>query len=226
MESAPIVQENQKLTKYSLLIKKLWSVFLVNNLWALPISSLLINIVVVSDIIWPGEEIHVGEIGIMFGVGTWMLGIAGLFFGYMADRISRVKLMTLAMIMYGVSMFANGLSPEGQESLTYFFFFVCLLLRKFFSGGFWPLILSYTNDTVGEFERSRFFGVINASFQVFQIIGMLISSLLFQNQFWREFMWGIGLLFVIGGISISLKGIEPKRGGVQNQLKKVLLSHS
>jgi len=226
MESAPTVQENQKLTKYSLLFKKLWPLFLINILWALPISSLLINIVIVSDIIWPGEQIHVGELGIMFGAGTWMLGIAGLFFGYLADRVSRVKLMTFAMIMYGVSMFANGLIPEGQESFTYSFFFVCLLLRKLFSGGFWPLILSYTNDTVEEFERSRFFGVINASFQVFQISGMLISSLLFQNQFWREFMWGTGLLFLIGGILISLKGIEPKRGGVQNQLKKVLSDSS
>jgi len=215
-------QKESRPTKFSVLFKKFWPNFVVYNSWALTISSLYINIIIVSNIIWAGEEIHVGELGILFGFGTWMMGISGLFFGYLADRINRIKLMTLTMIMFGVGMLINGFSPEGQGSLTFNFFLGCLLFRNLFCGGFWPIILSYTNDSIEEFERSRFFGVINATFQVFQISGMLISTLLFQNQFWREFMWGMGLLYLIGGVMISLKGIEPKRGGAKNQLKAVL----
>lgn len=220
--SSSTTQKESESTKYTALFKKLWPNFVVYNFWALTVSSLYINTIMVSNIIWTGEEIHVGEIGILFGTGTWMIGISGLFFGYLADRINRIKLMTLSMIMFGVGMIINGFSPEGQGSLTFNFFLGCILFRNFFCGGFWPIILSYTNDTVEEFERSRFFGAINATFQVFQISGMLISTLLFQNQFWREFMLGMGLVYLIGGIMISLKGIEPKRGGGQNQLKAVL----
>jgi len=155
MSSLPSQKESRP-TKFSVLFKKFWPNFVVYNSWALTISSLYINMIVVSNIIWAGEEIHVGELGIMFGFGTWMMGISGLFFGYLADRINRIKLMTLTMIMFGVGMLINGFSPEGQGSLTFNFFLGCILFRNFFCGGFWPIILSYTNDAVEEFEHSRF----------------------------------------------------------------------
>jgi MFS family permease len=208
--------------KYSLLFKKGWPNFLVFNSWALTSSTLFINVVILSNIIWPGEEIHVGEIGVLFGTGTWMLAISGLLFGYLTDRFSRVKLMILVMIMYGVSVLLMGFSPEGQGIFTFYFFFGCNLLRGFSMGGIWPIILSYTSDAIEDFDRSRFFGALMGAFFIFQSLGLLISTSLFQNHFWREFMWSMGFVYIIVALVIGFKATEPKRGSGQNQLKKVL----
>lgn len=51
---------------------------------------------------------------------------------------------------------------------------------------------------------------------------MILSAILFQNAFWREFFWFSGLIFVIFGILIFLKGKEPKRASTHDELKHIL----
>ncbi|GAH01366.1 unnamed protein product, partial [marine sediment metagenome] len=110
----------------------------------------------------------------------------------------------------------------GLETFTYFLLFS--LLRGFATGGFWPIINSFGNDSTEEGERSQFFGILQALFQLFQIIGMVVSAILFQNSFWREYFWIIGIVYILFGLMILVKGKEPKRASTQKELSEVLLN--
>jgi len=208
------------------LLKKLWMNFLIYNSYAFTVSMIFINFIIVSNIMWPGEEFHSSEMGIMVGTGMYAMAVSGLFFGYLADRYSRINLMTFSEVIFGVGVFFNGLAPEGLGLITFNFFLTCNLIRSFSSGGFYPIIISHVTDSTEEKERSQFFGMLQALFQLFQILGMILSAFLFQNAFWRQYFWFSGVVFIIFGIIIFFKGREPKRASTHDELKQVLLNEN
>ena len=95
-------------------------------------------------------------------------------------------------------------------------------MRSFATGGFQPLINSYAYDSTEESERSQFFGLLQGLFQVFQILGMLFSAILFELSLWREYFWVLGTIAFLFGILILLKARKPKRAGTHSELKEVL----
>ncbi|MCP4761526.1 MAG: MFS transporter [archaeon] len=207
------------------LVKKGWPTFFSRIAIALTNSAEYINIIIISKyIMWPGEDLHYQELSIVLGFSIWMIAISGLIFGQLADRFSRKKLISFVLVAIGLSIFLTGFIPGGQGYLTYNLFSVCLLIRSFFQGGIYPLLSSFTADTIDENERSQYYGVLQMFFQVFQISGMVISSLLFQNLFWREYYWFFGLLSILEGVIILIKAIEPKRGAIKEELRDVLVS--
>jgi MFS family permease len=173
---------------------------------------------------WPGDdlEIHATELGILVGSSSYIMAISGIIFGILADKFSRIKLLTIGELIFGLGLLINGFAPLGQGYITFVFFLILTLVRGFSAGGFYPIINSYSYDSTDEKERSQFFGILQASFQFFQIIGMLVSAILFQNLFWREYFWYMGLLTLIFALYILLKGKEPKRGSQHGELKNVL----
>jgi MFS family permease len=209
-------------TSFLNLIKRLWPSFLVYNSFAFTISTIFINFLIVSNIIWPGESFHSGEMGILVGTTTYIMAFSGILFGILADRYSRKTLMAITEIIFGLAYMLNGFVSQGLGLETYVFFVIFSLIRGFASGGFWPILNSYTNDSTKEDEKSHFFGLLQALFQLFQIVGMLISAILFQNYLWREFFIIIGILYFIFGLLIFLRGKEPKRASMHKDLIKIL----
>lgn len=213
-------------TGFLILIKRLWPNFLIWNSYAFTVSMLFINIVIVAGIIWPGDTFanHAGELGILTGTAIYMIAFSGIIFGFLADKFSRTKLMAFVEVIYGIGLFFNGFVPEGQGQSTFILFLVFNLLRGFALGGFWPLITSHVNDSTEEKERSQFFGTMQALFQIFQIIGMLLSAVFFENNYWQLFFVIVGIIAMLFGIFILIRGKEPKRGATRKELKKVLSS--
>lgn len=213
-------------TGFSLLIKRLWPHFLIYTSYAFTISTLFINIVIVSGIMWPGDTFadHAGELGILTGTSIYIIAFSGILFGVLADKFSRTKLMAIVEMTYGIGLFFNGFVPEGQGQTTYMFFLVFSLVRGFSIGGFWPLITSHVNDSTEDKERSQFFGAIQALFQLFQIIGMVVSAFSFQNNYWKQYFVIMGILALLFGFIILIRGREPKRGATREELKDVLSS--
>ncbi len=205
------------------LLKKLWVNFFVYNSYAFTVSMIFINFIIVSNIIWPGDEFHSSELGLIVGTGMYVMAFSGIIFGFLADRYSRIYLMSFTEIIFGLGIFLNGLVPEGLGLVSFYFFLICNLIRSFCSGGFYPIIISYVNDSTEEKEKSQFFGMLQALFQLFQISGMIISAIFFQNAVWRQFFWFTGIIFIAFGIVIFFKGKEPKRASTQDELKHVLL---
>ena len=152
------------------IVKKLWPSFIIHNSFAFTISTIFINFLVVSNIIWPGESFHAGEMGLFIGISTYVSAVSGILFGILADRYSRKILMTITEIIFGLGYLLNGFAPQGLGLQTYSIFLILSLIRGFAAGGFWPIINSFGNDSTEEGERSRFFGTLQASFQLFQIV--------------------------------------------------------
>ena len=206
------------------IVKKLWPSFIIHNSFAFTISTIFINFLVVSNIIWPGESFHAGEMGLFIGISTYVSAVSGILFGILADRYSRKILMTITEIIFGLGYLLNGFAPQGLGLQTYSIFLILSLIRGFAAGGFWPIINSFGNDSTEEGERSRFFGTLQASFQLFQIVGMVISAALFQNYLWREFFLIIGIIYMLFGFIILIKAKEPKRASTHKELSEVLLN--
>ena len=227
MEAIKTSEDTQERTGFRILIKKLWTHFLIYNSYAFTISTLFINIVIIAYIMWPLDgllafELHAGELGILSGTSIYVIAFSGILFGILADRISRIKLMAVVEFIYGMGLFFNGFVPSGEEYITYTFFLIFNLIRGFSIGGIWPLINSHVNDSTEEKERSQFFGAMQSLFQLFQITGMVVSAILFQINFWRYYFITIGIIVFCFGLLILIKGKEPKRGATRKELKQVL----
>ena len=219
------INTNEENLGFFKILKHLWPNFLIFNSFAFTLTALYINLVIVSNIIWPGEvlEAHAAELGALTGVFSYTMAISGIIFGILADKLSRIKLMFISTIIFGIGLFLNGFVPQGLGIMTFVYFLIFSIIRGFASGGFFPLINSYSYDSTEEKERSQFFGILQALFQLFQIIGMLVAALLFQSSLWREFFWFTGLIIICCSIIILLKAKEPKRGAKHKELKEILM---
>ena len=222
-------EDSEEKTGFLILIKRLWPHFLIYNSYAFTVSALIINIVIAAFIMWPGDgllafELHAGELGILTGTSIYIIAISGILFGALADKISRIKLMAFVEFIYGIGLFFNGFVPEGQGQTTYIFFLVFSLVRGFSIGGIWPLITSHVNDSTEDKERSQFYGAMQGFFQLFQIVGMVVSAILFENNYWRQYFVIMGIIALFFGLIILIRGKEPKRGATRKELKSVLSS--
>ncbi|MFX1390523.1 MAG: MFS transporter [Promethearchaeota archaeon] len=227
MNISDITNTTEEKTGFLVLIKRLWPHFLINNTYAFTVAMLYINIVIVAGIMWPSDipfafELHAAELGILTGTSVYMIAVSGIIFGGLADRHSRIKLMALVEFIYGMGLLFNGFVPKGQGQTTYYYFLIFSLIRGFSVGGILPLINSHVNDSTEDKERSQFFGAIQGLFQLFQILGMLISAMSFQTNIWRYYFVITGIFALIFGILILIKGKEPKRGAMRKELKDVL----
>ena len=215
------MNKDEKSKKESVL-RNTWPAFIAKISFAITMSAVYLNVIIISTLLWPNEPFRSVEIGMMIGLTIFLMAFSGIFFGSLADKYSRKKLFTITVTFYGLSLVLTGLVPIGLGDFSYYAFLATLLIQSFFSGGFTPTETSYVNDFVEESKRSEFYGSINALFSLASIGGMLMSSLLFQNLLWRQFYWIMGISIILGGIVISIKAKEPKRGALQEELKEAL----
>ncbi|MFX0083846.1 MAG: MFS transporter [Candidatus Hodarchaeota archaeon] len=205
-------------------MKKTWPAFVSKASYAMAISAVFLNVIIISDLLWPNESFHSAELGLLIGSSMFSTAFSGIFFGYLADKYSRKNLYVISVSLYGVGLILTGFIPIGLGNTSFYLFVAMLILQGFFSGAFNPIETSYINDIVGQSMRSKFYGSINAIFQLAQVVGMLFSSFLFQNLLWRQFYWILGTLIVFEGILIAFKITEPRRGIQQEELKEALNS--
>ncbi|MFW9818776.1 MAG: hypothetical protein ACFFE5_04135, partial [Candidatus Thorarchaeota archaeon] len=109
MDSIDTTEDTQEKTGFIILIRRLWTHFLVYNSYAFTISALFINIVIIASIMWPADgflafEIHASELGILTGTSIYVIAVSGILFGTLADRISRIKLMAFVEFIYGLGL--------------------------------------------------------------------------------------------------------------------------
>ncbi|MHA2183479.1 MAG: MFS transporter [Promethearchaeota archaeon] len=213
-------------TGFFQILRRIWPSFLIYNSYAFTLSAIFINFLVVSTIIWPSESFHSSEMGILVGVYMYMMAFSGILFGVLADRYSRKYLMVITEVIFGLGYLLNGFVPQGLGMQTFIPFLSFNLMRGFAAGGIWPIINSYGNDSTTEDERSQFFGMLQALFQLFQIVGMVISAFLFQNLFWRQYFWIVGTIYILFGLLILIRGKEPKRASTHKELKGILSSEN
>ena len=71
--------------------KAIWPVYLLNGFNSIAFAGIIILMVPLSTLIWPGEDYHALEMGVIMTTLLWSSSISGLFFGRLIDKYSRVK---------------------------------------------------------------------------------------------------------------------------------------
>ena len=206
--------------------KSIWPVYLLNGFNSIAFAGIIILMVPLSSLIWPGEDYHALEMGILMTTLLWSSSISGLFFGRLIDKYSRVKILLLISIARSICMILLGFAIAGQGIITWWYFVVVVLMFGMFSGGNYPSIVSLSNDIVPLKHRSKFFGYFSITGSVFTMFGFLISGSLIQFGLWRSYFIGIGVAVIGSGILFYLIVKEPKRGIQNRELQNVLMDDS
>jgi len=105
MEIEDNLKNSEKSVGFFYLLRKLWTNFLLYNSYAFTLSTIFINILIFSNIMWPGEDLHVAELGIIVGTGMYGMAISGIIFGILADKYSRIVLMSFTEIVLELDYF-------------------------------------------------------------------------------------------------------------------------
>jgi MFS family permease len=195
--------------------------------YAANFSTILINILNFSHILFPGAAAYQAlQMGILLSSGLWASAFSTLIFGTLADRVSRRALFSIMMTGLSAGCILNAFVPTGQGMTTFFLFIACNVLRGAFSGAFWPVAASFTNDALEKDERSKFFGTFNAVIQLVQILGMISSAVFVEAGYWRLFFILLGSCQFGAAVLDVVYLSEPKRGIQRAELKDALSSEN
>jgi len=228
LKNISIKLNNQKLNNSENSTKEtsfvVWPIYILRFLIALTVAGIMLNMLVLSDIIWQDNTFYPLEMGILLGTRTWGMAVSGLLIGRLADKMSRKYLLIIMVSFIALGRFLNGFAPMGKP-ISYGYFLFCFILTGIGLGGIEPIILSFTNDALSKETRSRFFGFQESSRQVGATFGTILSAFLFQTGYWKLYFWIAGsvLFVIIIVLWIFLK--EPKRGQhSQKELSDLLSS--
>jgi len=188
-----------------------WPIYILRFLIAFTVAGIMLNMLVLSDIIWQDNTFYPLEMGILIGTRTWGMAVSGLLIGRLADKISRKYLLIIMVSFIALGRFLNGFAPMGKP-ISYGYFLFCFILTGFGLGGIEPIILSFTNDALSKETRSRFFGIQESSRQVGATFGTIFSAFLFQMGYWKLYFWIAGIILFIIIIILWIYLKEPKRG--------------
>ncbi len=202
--------------------KLIWPIYLLNGFNSISFAGLIILIVPLSSLMWPGEDYHALEMGILITTLLWSSSLSGLFFGRLIDKYSRVKILILTTITRSFCMILLGFALAGQGMVTWWYFFVLILIFGIFAGGNYPAMVSLSNDYVPLEHRSKFFGYLSIVGSIFMMLGFLISGSLVEFGLWRIYFFSIGFAVLISGLVFLFIVNEPKRGIQSKELQSVL----
>jgi MFS family permease len=203
-------------------IKKTWPLFLMSGVtpYQVPGLWILINLVVVSTIMWPGEPYHPQEIGILYGAMYIVGAFSKLILGRLADKHARHKVIAMNILWFSSCFFFFGFVPAGLGPVSFIIFLVIGLVRELVTAE-GPAINSFIDDTIPENKRSTFFGIYSMSGSVFYMLAMFICGAVFKSV-WRQYFWLFGIVGIICAILVWFKTEEPKRGAQKEELKSIL----
>jgi MFS family permease len=161
----------------------------------------------VSAQLEPALHIGTAQIGLLVTVSSLVGALSALPFGILADKTNRVRLLSVAIVLWGIGEVVSGFSTS----------FGMLLLTRLALGGVIgiaaPAVASLTGDYFPAAERGRIYGYVTAGEIVGAGLGIGVASLVSSVLGWRA-------AFIILAVpSIALARAlwrdlpEPARGG-------------
>lgn len=147
------------------------------------------------------------QIGLLVTVSTAVAAIATLPIGLLTDRINRVRLLSVAILVWSLTMVVSGASDS----------YLMLLLTRIGLGAVGatatPAVASLVGDLFPAAERGRIYGFILSGELVGAGIGFVFSGDIAGVLSWRWAFWALSVPgFVLAWIFLRLLP-EPARGG-------------
>jgi MFS family permease len=135
-------------------------------------------------------------LGLMTTLRTVTQTISTPFWGYVADRYSRKKVLIFGTGIWGLWTLAVGLMPSFQGIL------IIRALSGFGLGALMPAAYSLLADHYPQQKRGRALGAINAIGMMGVMLGVLALGFVANESLWRWGFVGLGVFSVISGVLI------------------------
>ncbi len=147
------------------------------------------------------------QLGLLAAISTFVGAMATIPAGVLADRVRRVRLLVLAVALWGVAMAAGAAAPS----------YAWLLLSRLSLGAVTaaagPVVASLTGDFFPAGERAKVYGYVLSGELLGAGFGFLVSGSAAGLLSWR---WAFGVLAVpaaVLAVAIWRRLPEPDRGG-------------
>ena len=150
-------------------IKTFRPIFFLGGFFSLAFSGIYILNVPLSELFWPGEQYHALEMGILISSMFLAIAFAGMLFGRLIDKYSRVKILFIVSLVRGTCMILLSFTVVGRGLESWLYFYIIAFIFAFFAGGNYPSVASLSHDIVPIDQRSIFFGVYNLNRNIFQL---------------------------------------------------------
>jgi putative MFS transporter len=131
------------------------------------------------------------QIGLIISAGFTGQLIGALFFGWLAERIGRLRTTVLTILVYAIFSFFCAASWSYASLLTF------RMIQGFGLGGEVPVAASYINEITGARGRGRFVLLYELVFPIGLMVAALAGYWIVPRIGWR---W----LFVIGGVPAAI----------------------
>ncbi|MGH8161397.1 MAG: MFS transporter [Gammaproteobacteria bacterium] len=155
------------------------------------------------------QALHIGnvQVGLLVTVATGIGAIATLPLGILADRVRRVRLLTIAILVWSIAMAVSGFSTS----------YVMLLVTRLALGAIVataaPTVASLIGDFFHAAERGRIFGFILTGELLGAAFGFLISGSIADFSTWRTPFWVLAVIGLALAAALHWSLPEPARGG-------------
>jgi MFS family permease len=155
------------------------------------------------------------QLGILTATFTILSGVSMVIFGYLADKIVRMKLVFIGSLCYSVSAILVILVGSGPGLTGYVAFFLLQVIAGIGFGILVPNIFSLMGDMVSKKDRAKGFSFFSIATLIGTALGVGLGSAFVDTD------WRFGYLIVgIGGMGSSIIVLfleEPSRMGIDNE---------
>nr|MDO8118642.1 MFS transporter [Candidatus Sigynarchaeota archaeon] len=216
--------EHEKQESMMGVVKRRWPAFVstVYGPFHYPSNWFSIQIIFWCALFWPGDplELHYPELSYLYGLIYITGACTRLVYGYLADRVSRVKLMGIMVIGENVGYFCIGFIPEGLGFTSYAWLMLFVILRELFTA-MDVVKTAYMDDAIEESKRSQVLGFMQLLSMLVSVIAMVAIPLLLRT-YWRLLFFAIGGFGMSIGVVTLVKAEEPPRGAEKQELKNLI----
>ncbi len=177
---------------------------------------------VALPMLWPAVRnalsLSYAQLGYIDSIRVIFQTFSGPFWGMLADRFNRKRILVIGTGLWGLWTSICGLVTDYWQLLAVRVI-ACIGL-----GCLYPAAFSLLADTFGPRQRGRAMGTISA----IGMLGIVTGALAFgsvvgiSEQGWRIGFIGLGLTSVLSGLVIAVLVKEPVRGAAEPELETVI----
>jgi MFS family permease len=157
------------------------------------------------------------DFGWIQGLGTLVVAVIGLFWGYGADRRPRLRLILMAELLILLSMLLSAACLHFH--LPYAFFAAVRIGAGLGLGGIGPIATSAVMDTVKYEQRGAAFGWVGVAWVAGGVVGMLAPAVCLRMGLTLGAIYLVGAVIALGFISALIFVKEPRRGAYDHALR-------
>jgi len=176
-------------------------------------SLLLPNLIIISHFFFGADSFEAIEIGLVFVAQMGGSAVACLLFGILADKKTRKKMITIALLIWMSGVVLIGVAYR------YYFLLIGALLLGFGSGGYTPVAQAIIGDASPTEKRGQVYGWSSIFMVIGYFSGIFFASTL--SPFWQLPYLLIAIPIILLSFIYMLKGRQYELGLHEEELQTI-----